>query len=49
MRKTKGRQKVVWAANIEKSPSGSFIPEKKMSIDIPTMTSGKTRGKNVMV
>ena len=49
IKNTKGRQKVVCAVKIEKSPKGSFIPEKKMSMETPIITSGNTMGKKLIV
>ena len=45
IRKTKGRQKVVWAAKTVKSPSGNFTPLKKITMEIPMMISGRTIGR----
>lgn len=49
IKKTNGRQKVVCAAKIENKPSGSFMPEKKITVDTPIITSGKTMGKKLIV
>ena len=49
IRKTKGRQKVVWAIKIVTRPRLIFIELKKISRESPIITSGKTIGRKLMV
>ena len=47
-RRTKGRLNVVWATKIENIPRGILTAEKKINIEIPIITSGRTIGKKLI-